>query len=105
MGALNRRAIRTRKSRDESAAPPRRPGSALLLDLGLLAAQFTQVVQLRAADVTAGHHLDVVDVGRVHREGALDADAVAFLADGEGLADATALTANHHALEHLDALL
>src|SRR6476661_299225 len=80
-------------------------GSALFLDLGLLATQLAQVVQLRAADVTAGDDVDVVDVGRVHREGPLDADAVALLADGEGLADATTLAAQHDALEDLDALL
>ena len=44
-------------------------------------------------------------VGRVHREGALDADAVADLADGEGLAEARALAADDGALEDLDALL
>ena len=41
----------------------------------------------------------------MHREGALDADAVALLADGEGLADSATGTAQHHTLEHLDALL
>ena len=41
----------------------------------------------------------------MHREGPLDADAVALLADGEGLADPAAGTTQHHTLEHLDALL
>src|ERR1700742_1947998 len=41
----------------------------------------------------------------MHREGSLDADAVALLAHGERLADATPLTADHRALEHLDTLL
>ena len=44
-------------------------------------------------------------VGRVHREGALDADAEADLADGEGLAEAGALAADDRALEDLDPLL
>src|ERR671920_2106804 len=38
-----------------------------------------------------------------HREGALDADAEADLADGEGLADAPTLAADDHTLEDLDA--
>src|SRR5688572_23839449 len=78
-------------------------GGALLLDLGLLAAQLAQVVELRAAHVTAGDDLDVVDDRRVHREGALDADLEADLADGEGLAHALAGAADDDALEDLDA--
>src|SRR4029078_1288187 len=85
--------------------PRRCARSALLLDLGLLATQLAQVVQLRAAHVTTGDDVDVIDVGRMHREGPLDADAVAFLAHGEGLADATALAAKDDTLEDLDALL
>src|SRR5262249_27372856 len=52
-----------------------------------------------------GHHLDMVDVRRMHRKSPLDADAIALLAHGERLADASALPAEHHALEYLDALL
>src|SRR3954470_24853296 len=79
--------------------------SALLLDLRLLATQLAQVVQLRAAHVAAGHDVDVVDVGRMHREGPLDANAVAFLAHGEGLPDPAALPPKHDTLEDLDAFL
>src|SRR3954468_501080 len=75
---------------------------ALLLDLGGLAAEFAQVVQLGPADVTAPGHLDLGDVRGVHREGALDADVVGDLADREGLADAAALAADDHAQELLD---
>src|SRR3954454_23020056 len=75
---------------------------ALLLDLGSLAAQLTEVVQLRPADVAAGDDLDLLDDRGVHREGALDADAEAHLAHGEGLARAAALAADHDALEDLD---
>ena len=46
----------------------------------------------------------LADDRRVDREGALDADAEADLADGEGLADAVALAADDDALEDLDAL-
>src|SRR3954452_16379188 len=75
----------------------------LRLDLGGLAAQLTEVVQLRATHVTAGHDLDLLDDRGVHREGALDADTEADLADGEGLADPPALPADDHTLEDLDA--
>src|SRR4051794_22272183 len=75
----------------------------LLLDLGGLAAQLAEVVQLRPADVTAGDDLDLLDDRGVHREGPLDADAEAHLAHGEGLPGATALPADHDALEDLDA--
>src|SRR5213082_2561470 len=77
---------------------------AALLDLRRLAAQIAQVVQLRAADVAALEDLDLRDVRRVDREGALDADAEGDLPDGERLADAAVLAADHHALEDLVAL-
>src|SRR6478609_6400749 len=77
-------------------------GVALLADLGSLAAQTTQVVELRAAHVTTADDLDVVDDRRVQREGALDADAERDLADGEGLADAAAVATDDDALEDLD---
>ena len=63
-------------------------GLATFLDLGGLAAQVAQVVELRAPHVTAGDDLDLVEDRRVQREGALDADAEGDLADGEGPADA-----------------
>src|SRR5690348_14108922 len=77
----------------------------LLLDLGGLPDAIAQVVELRPADVAPGEDLDLVDDRRVHREGALDADPVGELADGEGLVDPTTLATDDHALEHLDALL
>src|SRR6478735_8122454 len=78
-------------------------GVALLLDLRGLAAEVTEVVQLRATHVAAGHDLDLLDDRGVDREGALDADAEADLANGEGLADTVALAADGDALEDLDA--
>src|SRR5690606_870344 len=75
---------------------------ALLLDLGLLTAKVAQVVELGAADVTARHDLDVVDDGRVHREGTLHADLEAHLANRERLAHTLALAADDDALEDLD---
>src|SRR5688500_5237458 len=74
---------------------------ATLLDLGRLAAQVAQVVQLRATDVTAGDDLDLLEDRRVEREGPLDTHAEGDLADGEGTADAGALHANDDALELL----
>src|SRR4051794_17119914 len=74
----------------------------LFLDLGGLPAQIAQVVQLGAADVAAGDQLDPVQVRGMYREGPLDADAEADLANGEGLADAAALAADDVTGEDLD---
>src|ERR1700722_20359919 len=74
-----------------------------LLDPRGLAAQVTEVVQLGAADLAAGDRLDLVDRRAVHRERALDANAVAHLAHGEGLTQAAALAPDHDTLEDLDA--
>ena len=46
----------------------------------------------------------LLDLGRVHGERALDADAEGLLAHGEGLAHALALTLDDGALEDLDAV-
>src|SRR5664279_1349245 len=75
---------------------------ALLLDAGLLAAEVAQVVELGAPHITARHDLDLLDDRCVQREGALDADAVAHLADREGLAYTRTLQADDDTLEHLD---
>src|SRR4051794_15094542 len=74
---------------------------AALADAGALADTAAQVVELRAADVTAGGDLDPLDLGRVQRERALHTNAEGLLADGEGLADPLALALDHHALEDL----
>src|ERR1700741_4348073 len=92
------------RSRASSRRSGGRRGLALLLDLGSLAAELAQVVELRAPHVTAAVDLDLRDVRRVHREGALHADAEGDLAHGEGLPDATALPADDDALEDLDPL-
>src|SRR5215212_3397466 len=89
--------------RDRRSSVSARDDVALLLDLGGLAAQLAEVVQLRPADVATRDDLDLLDDRGVHREGALHADAEADLAHGEGLADAAALTADDDALEDLDA--
>src|SRR4051812_44228455 len=100
---------RTSLSGDHRPEGQRRPRSArrqvvaLLLDLGLLAAEVAQVVELRATHVTAGQDLDLVDDRGVQREGALHADAEGDLAHREGAAHARALDPDADALEHLDA--
>src|SRR3954452_4991118 len=94
---------RDRRSGVSARGQSARDDVALLLDLGGLAAQLAEVVQLGAADVTADEDLDLLDDRGVHREGALHADAEADLADREGLADAAALTADDDTLEDLDA--
>src|ERR1700761_8032418 len=71
-------------------------------DPGRLAAQRAQVVQLGPAHPAAGDYLDLVEGRAVHGKGPLHAHAIADLADGEGLAGATALAAQDDALEHLD---
>src|SRR5688572_5078011 len=83
---------------------PPSPGGALFLNLRGLPGPAAQVVELGAADIAEGHDLDLRDDRRVHGERALDADAEAHLAHGEGLAHAGALAADDRALEHLDAL-
>ena len=75
-----------------------------LLDAGLLPTQLAEVVELGPADLSSRDHLEPGDRGRVHREGPLHADAERDLADGERLAQAAVLTADHHALEHLNPL-
>src|SRR3954447_1076025 len=77
-------------------------GLAPFLDLGGLAPQVAQVVELRAAYVAPGHDLDLLEDRGVDREGALDAHTEGDLADREGPADAGALQLDHHALEDLD---
>src|SRR3954453_8031213 len=85
------------------ASPPR-SAVPLLLDLGRLPGAAPQVVQLRPADGTPAHDLDLGDDRRVEREGALHADLEADLADGEGLLQPRALAADHMALEDLHPL-
>ena len=74
---------------------------AALGNPGALADLPAQVVELRAADVAARCHLELLDLRRVERKGPLDADSEGVLADGEGLAGAAALALDHYALEHL----
>src|SRR5262245_61226074 len=78
---------------------------ALLLDLRGLPDAVAQVVELGPAHVAPTHPLDLGDGGRMQGKRPLDPDAVADLADLEGLTQAGARTPDHHALEDLDAFL
>src|SRR5450755_1034561 len=85
------------------SGPLARGDLAAFPDPGGLPAQGAKIVELGPADAAARYDLDLVNRRGVHREGALHADAVADLADGERLARAAALAPDHHALEDLDA--
>src|SRR5450759_301494 len=87
------------------ATAPGTGGLALLLaDARLLADLLPEVVQLGATHVADLHHFDLVDLGRVHGERALDTDAEGLLAHGERPAHAVALALDHGALDDLDAV-
>ena len=64
---------------------------SLFLDLGSLTNLVTKVVELSAVNVAATSYLDLLDLGGVHGEGTLNANAEADLADGEGLAAGVAV--------------
>ena len=75
------------------------------LDLGGLALQRTQVVQLGAAHLTMTDHGDAAQTGAVDGESTLHTDAVGNAADGEGLADAAVALGNDHTFESLQTLV
>ena len=60
--------------------------AADVLDLGGLALQTAQVIELRTAHLTTADDLDMINAGRMQRERALYADAVADAANREGFA-------------------
>ena len=80
-----------------------RTGVAALAHAGALADAVAQVVELGPPHVAARRQLDALDLRRVHREHALDADPEGLLAHGEGLTRAVALALDHDPLEDLDA--
>src|SRR5439155_15268990 len=77
----------------------------LLLDARGLARDVADEIELGAADAAAAQHVDLGEHRAVHREDALDANAVGDLANRERLADPTAAARDAHALERLNALL
>src|SRR5581483_1591913 len=75
-----------------------------LLDARPLAAALAQVVELGPAHPTPRDDLELRDRWRVDGERALHTHPEGDLPDGEGLVQAPALTADHHALEDLHPL-
>src|SRR5690625_3467246 len=76
-------------------------GLAALADTGGLAAPVARVVPRGAAHAAAGDDLILLDRRGVDGEDPLHADAVADLADGEGLTVGRTLAGDDHALEDL----
>ena len=76
----------------------------LLADASSLADAVAQIVELCAVDLAVTDNLELGDLRGVHREGTLDADTEADLADREGLACACAAHADDVALEDLNTL-
>ena len=58
---------------------------ALLTNLGGLTNAITEVVQLRTTNITVTNYLDLCYSRSMHREGALDANAVADFTNCVGL--------------------
>ena len=80
-------------------------GSLLeFLDLGLLAAQTTEVVDARLADCALLVEFDVLNHGGGNRETSFNTDVVRNLTDGESAGLAVAATLQDDALELLQAL-
>ena len=77
-------------------------GVALFANLGFLATQRAEVVELCPAHVTARNNLDVVDDRGVQRERTLHAHLEADFAHNEGFGDAVTRAGNHNTLEDLD---
>jgi len=78
-----------------------RTGATALTHASALADAITQVVELGAPDVTASGNLNLLDLRRVQRERALDANAKRLLADRKGLARTVALALDDDALKDL----
>ena len=76
--------------------------SDLLLNLGSLTDSVTQIVELRTSYLTDADDVYLLNVGRVEREGLLNAYAVRNSSDREGLGDSAAVLCNNGSLEHLD---
>ena len=75
--------------------------AAGFLDLGSLALQIAQIVQLRPADLAATDPFDMIHTGGMQRESAFYADTVGYAANGKGLATGTVALCDHGALKRL----
>src|SRR5688572_16112609 len=75
----------------------------LLANARRLTAECPQIIEFRAANAPAAHHLDGLERGRVYREDTLDADTAGDLTHRERLAHAAALAGDADAFEGLNA--
>lgn len=98
------RGIRPNEKRPAEASLAVSDLESLFLDFRSLADLVAKVVQLGATNGTVTDDLNLVDLGRVYREGTLDADGEADLADGEGLTARMTVTTDNVALEDLNTL-
>ncbi len=73
-------------------------------DSGCFTSTLSQVVQLGASDVTATLHCDFFNARRVDQEDPLDADALEYAANGDGLTDSGAAALDDYAFITLGAL-
>ena len=79
-------------------------GNDALFDLRSLTDPVAKVIELSPANNTMANDLDMSDTGAVVGEGSLNTDAVAYAANGEGLADAAALHLDDDAFKVLKPL-
>ncbi len=79
-------------------------GNDALFDLRSLTGPVAKVIELSPANNTVANDLDMADTGAVVGEGSLNTDAVAYAANGEGLADAAALHLDDDAFKVLKPL-
>ena len=79
-------------------------GNDALFDLRSLTGPVAKVIELSPANNTMANDLDMADTGAVVGEGSLNTDAVAYAANGEGLADAAALHLDDDAFKVLKPL-
>ena len=79
-------------------------GNDALFDLRSLTGPVAKVIELSPANNTVANDLDMADTGAVLGEGSLNTDAVAYAANGEGLADAAALHLDDDAFKVLKPL-
>ena len=79
-------------------------GNDALFDLRSLTGPVAKVIELSPANNTMANDLNMADTGAVVGEGSLNTDAVAYAANGEGLADAAALHLDDDAFKVLKPL-
>ena len=79
-------------------------GNDALFNLRSLTGPVAKVIELSPANNTMANDLDMADTGAVVGEGSLNTDAVAYAANGEGLADAAALHLDDDAFKVLKPL-